>query len=88
NEKAAGYMNGKVYLTSHRIVYVDSVNPHTNLITIDLQLIKGREFYAGFVKSSPKITLHQKNETLTTTPSSNDENSEIACPMCTFLNHS
>ncbi|CAH1766543.1 12717_t:CDS:2 [Entrophospora sp. SA101] len=30
----------------------------------------------------------QKNETLTTTPSSNDENSEIACPMCTFLNHS
>ncbi|CAG8630059.1 15838_t:CDS:10 [Gigaspora rosea] len=57
NEKAADYMKGTVYLTSHRIIYVDSQNPTTNSIAVEIKLIKGREFYIGFVKSSPKITL-------------------------------
>ncbi|CAG8795937.1 16579_t:CDS:2, partial [Gigaspora margarita] len=57
NEKAAEYMNGTVYLTSRRIIYVDSQNPTTNSIAVEIKLIKGREFYIGFVKSSPKITL-------------------------------
>ena len=45
NEKAAKYMNGKVYLTSHRIVYVDSEKPNINSIGVEIRLIKGREFY-------------------------------------------
>ncbi|CAG8789191.1 1058_t:CDS:2, partial [Cetraspora pellucida] len=45
NEKAIGYMKGTVYLTSHRIIYVDSQNPTTNSITVEIKLIRGREFY-------------------------------------------
>ncbi|CAG8841280.1 19874_t:CDS:2, partial [Racocetra persica] len=45
NEKAIDYMKGTVYLTSHRIIYVDSQNPSTNSITVEIKLIKGREFY-------------------------------------------
>ncbi|RIB15413.1 putative vacuolar protein-sorting-associated protein 36 [Gigaspora rosea] len=45
NEKAADYMKGTVYLTSHRIIYVDSQNPTTNSIAVEIKLIKGREFY-------------------------------------------
>ncbi|KAF0520883.1 small-subunit processome [Gigaspora margarita] len=42
--KAADYMNGTVYLTSHRIIYVDFQNPTTNSIAVEIKLIKGREF--------------------------------------------
>ena len=45
NEKAAKYMCGKVYLTSHRIIYVDSEKPNTNSIGVEIRLLKGREFY-------------------------------------------
>lgn len=45
NEKAAGYMSGNVYLTSHRIIYIDSERPNTNSIGVEIRLIKGREFY-------------------------------------------
>jgi ESCRT-II complex subunit VPS36 len=45
NEKAAKYMSGNVYLTSHRIIYVDSERPKDNSIGVEIRLIKGREFY-------------------------------------------
>ncbi|CAI2163835.1 10832_t:CDS:10 [Funneliformis geosporum] len=98
NEKAAGYMNGKVYLTSHRIIYVDSEQPNTNSIGVEIRFIKGREFYTGFVKSSPKITLkfsesnnnnsspfyHQLNDSSTSTLSS--ASSTWICPICSYSN--
>ena len=55
NEKAAGYMNGKIYLTSHRIVYVDSEQPNTHSIGVEIRLIKGRDF---FVRKFPFICIN------------------------------
>ncbi|CAG8600169.1 9919_t:CDS:10 [Dentiscutata erythropus] len=77
NEKAADYMNGTAYLTSHRIIYVDSQNPVTNSIAVEIKFIKGRDFYVriwqaiGFVRSSPKITLRFSD---TTSPYSHSDN--------------
>ncbi|CAG8665705.1 1234_t:CDS:2, partial [Acaulospora colombiana] len=45
NEKAADHSNGIVYLTSHRVFYVDLRQPTIHSIAVDLRLIKGRDFY-------------------------------------------
>ncbi|KAK2004346.1 EAP30/Vps36 family protein [Colletotrichum falcatum] len=52
--------NGQVYLTSHRICYVDKEEPRKHSVALDLKDIDRYEFYAGFLKSSAKITLIPK----------------------------
>ncbi|KZL79341.1 eap30 vps36 family protein [Colletotrichum incanum] len=52
--------NGQVYLTSHRICYVDKDEPRKHSVALDLKDIDRYEFYAGFLKSSAKITLVPK----------------------------
>ncbi|SAM82279.1 related to VPS36 protein, involved in vacuolar protein sorting [Ustilago bromivora] len=56
-EKTLHQNNGTVYLTSHRLLYVDDLEPHRYSCSLDLSLVKQSEYYAGFLKSSPKITL-------------------------------
>ncbi|RDL39810.1 Uncharacterized protein BP5553_04150 [Venustampulla echinocandica] len=58
--KIPHYQNGHIYLTSHRICYVDNEDPRTNSVAIDLKEVDRYEFYAGFLKSSAKITLVPK----------------------------
>ena len=54
------HQSGHVYLTSHRICYVDNTEPRKNSIAIDLRDIGHYDFYAGFLKSSAKITISPK----------------------------
>ncbi|KAH8593518.1 vacuolar protein sorting protein-like protein [Bisporella sp. PMI_857] len=58
--KIPDHQNGQVYLTSHRICYVDNEEPRKNSVAIELKEIDRYEFYAGFLKSSAKITLVPK----------------------------
>ncbi|KAK1777113.1 EAP30/Vps36 family-domain-containing protein [Copromyces sp. CBS 386.78] len=58
--KLPNQQNGQVYLTSHRICYVDKAEPRKYSAALDLKDIERYEFYAGFLKSSPKITLVPK----------------------------
>ncbi|KAM3074760.1 Vacuolar protein-sorting-associated protein 36 [Clarireedia jacksonii] len=58
--KIPDHQNGQVYLTSHRICYVDNDDPRRNSVAIDLKEVDRYEFYAGFLKSSAKITLVPK----------------------------
>jgi ESCRT-II complex subunit VPS36 len=58
--KIEGYQKGDVYLTSHRICYVDNDEPRKNSVAVDLKEIERTEFYAGFLKSSAKITIFPK----------------------------
>ncbi|KAA8570981.1 hypothetical protein EYC84_000353 [Monilinia fructicola] len=58
--KIPDHQNGQVYLTSHRICYVDNEDPRRNSTAIDLKDVDRFEFYAGFLKSSAKITLVPK----------------------------
>ncbi|QSZ34280.1 hypothetical protein DSL72_005870 [Monilinia vaccinii-corymbosi] len=58
--KIPDHQNGQVYLTSHRICYVDNEDPRRNSTAIDLKDVDRYEFYAGFLKSSAKITLVPK----------------------------
>ncbi|KAG6118576.1 hypothetical protein E4U13_008412 [Claviceps humidiphila] len=58
--KLPNQQNGQVYLTSHRICYVDKAEPRTNSLALDLKDVDRYEAYAGFFKSSPKITIFPK----------------------------
>jgi hypothetical protein len=43
--KIPDYQNGQVYLTSHRICYVDNADPRKNSTAIDLKDVDHYEFY-------------------------------------------
>lgn len=58
--KIPHYQNGYAYLTTHRVCYVDNDEPRRYSVAIDLKEIDRTEFYAGFLKSSPKVTLFPK----------------------------
>ncbi|KAK7957082.1 uncharacterized protein PG986_006304 [Apiospora aurea] len=58
--KLPNQQKGQVYLTTHRICYVDSQEPRKHSIALDLKDIERYEFYAGFLKSSAKVTLIPK----------------------------
>ncbi|KAG6366467.1 hypothetical protein INS49_000644 [Diaporthe citri] len=58
--KLQNHQNGQVYLTSHRICYVDKTDPRKNSVALDLKDVERYEYYAGFLKSSAKITLIPK----------------------------
>ncbi|KAH0490974.1 hypothetical protein TgHK011_002420 [Trichoderma gracile] len=58
--KLPNQQNGQVYLTSHRICYVDKEEPRKNSVALNLKEVDRYEFYAGFLKSSAKITLVPK----------------------------
>jgi ESCRT-II complex subunit VPS36 len=57
NQKAPNHQNGSIHLTSHRLIYVDSPHPRKRSLTFALSDIHQSEYYAGFLTSSPKITL-------------------------------
>ncbi|GJN76607.1 hypothetical protein PLIIFM63780_000093 [Purpureocillium lilacinum] len=58
--KLPNQQNGQVYLTSHRICYVDKLEPRANSVALELKEVDRYEFYAGFLKSSPKVTIVPK----------------------------
>lgn len=46
-----------MHLTTHRILYLDAAAPHASSLSLPLALVRQTEFWAGFLKSSAKITL-------------------------------
>lgn len=59
-EKLKDYENGHAYLTTHRVCYVDNADPRRFSVSLDLKDVDHVDFYAGFLKSSPKITFFPK----------------------------
>ncbi|KAK0391400.1 hypothetical protein NLU13_0900 [Sarocladium strictum] len=58
--KLPNQQKGQVYLTSHRICYVDQDAPRANSVALELKEVERYEFSARFLKSSPKITIVPK----------------------------
>ncbi|KAI7155172.1 hypothetical protein D0869_03728 [Hortaea werneckii] len=77
--KIPDYQNGHAYLTSHRVCYVDNEEPRKNSLAVDLKSIERTEFYAGFLKSSAKITLFPKAQR--TGPQVRSPQPKYASPM-------
>ncbi|KIO18879.1 hypothetical protein M407DRAFT_224540, partial [Tulasnella calospora MUT 4182] len=56
-DKSPHHQNGVVHITTHRLFYVDLLNPQAYSIALNLSNVRQTEFYAGFLKSSSKVTL-------------------------------
>ncbi len=56
-DKALHQASGTIYVTNLRLIYVDDAQPHRYSCHLDWRLVKATEYYAGFLKSSPKVTL-------------------------------
>jgi ESCRT-II complex subunit VPS36 len=55
--KSLPHAAGTVYLTSHRLFYIDDAEPHKHSCFVKLSIIRETQFFAGFLKSSPKVTI-------------------------------
>ncbi|KAK9478060.1 EAP30/Vps36 family-domain-containing protein [Lipomyces japonicus] len=100
--KIDGYQNGRVYLTTHRLCYVDSSQFVTRSVAIDLSRVTRVQFTPRLLKSSPKLTLYfySQSERLLTTQvglnkllTGNNDNQHASarlaswiCPICSFSN--
>lgn len=58
--KLQDYQDGHAYLTTHRICYIGNDDARAHALAIELKDVDRTDFYAGFLKSSPKITLWPK----------------------------
>ncbi|KAI8079936.1 EAP30/Vps36 family-domain-containing protein [Halteromyces radiatus] len=56
--KLEGYQEGTLYLTSHRIIYVDNQKPLDHSVDIPIKAITNIDQYGGFLRSSPKLILY------------------------------
>ncbi|KAI9799374.1 MAG: hypothetical protein M1833_004074 [Piccolia ochrophora] len=58
--KVPDFQNGQAYLTSHRVCFVDNGEPRHHSVAIQLKDVERADYQAGFLRSSPKITLLPK----------------------------
>lgn len=56
-DKSPLHYDGRLYLTSHRLLFVSSSKPATASVSLELSLVRQTEYWTGFLKSSAKITL-------------------------------
>lgn len=50
--KLPNHQNGQVYLTSHRICYVDKAEPRKHSVALDLKDVERFEFYVWLTRST------------------------------------
>ncbi|KAG9077905.1 hypothetical protein FS749_010164 [Ceratobasidium sp. UAMH 11750] len=101
-EKTPEYQNGTAHITTHRLIYVDAVQPRKYSTACNLSRIKQTDVYAGFLKSSPKVILMLSAHD---DPTPDDDTSELVdataaetpmdeipskegwvCPICSYNN--
>ncbi|KAI0684553.1 EAP30/Vps36 family-domain-containing protein [Cytidiella melzeri] len=58
NQKAPQHQSGTVHATSHRLFYVDRAHPSSRSFALDLSHVSRTDYYAGLLRSSPKVTLY------------------------------
>ncbi|KAK9474763.1 EAP30/Vps36 family-domain-containing protein [Dipodascopsis tothii] len=52
-----GYQNGRIYLTTHRVCYVDAAHPLTRSVAVPLSRVNRVQFAPALMKASPRLTL-------------------------------
>ncbi|KAJ5810395.1 uncharacterized protein N7503_002613 [Penicillium pulvis] len=82
--KIPDYQDGHAYLTSHRVCYVATDDPRKYSVAIDLKEIDRAEYQAGFLKSSPKITIYPKPQKSKTDKSRSATSSPAVPPSSTL----
>jgi ESCRT-II complex subunit VPS36 len=85
--KIINRQNGRLYLTSQRLIYIDNRSPKDMSLSIELTDVKSIDFTPKFLRSSSKITIFFK--TLKPSASKTQTTSRQTtwiCPICSFSN--
>lgn len=77
-EKVPMRSTGAAVLTTHRLAYVDAAHPAAHSCFVRLDRVRQTEHYAGFLKSSPKITVTLREDAALGGP--------WTCAVCGFQN--
>ncbi|CDS03037.1 hypothetical protein LRAMOSA00439 [Lichtheimia ramosa] len=94
-EKLDQYQDGVCYLTTHRIIYVDSTKPTERAVELPLSMVKDIETFNGFLRASPKIILHLQAADRSISSSTTTSSTAIVppslqqswvCTICSFSN--
>jgi ESCRT-II complex subunit VPS36 len=98
---AVPYQAGRVYLTTHRIIYVPDEESKRRAIELALARVQSVELFSGFMRSSPKITIRvaplETGESMATATAGKitpdvvaapleETESTWVCPICFFAN--
>lgn len=87
-QKSADHQNGTVFVTTHRLFYIDAAKPLARSFALDLSYISQTEYYAGLFTSSSKVTLHlaQTSSSPSSTVSDDPAGESWTCEVCNFRN--
>ncbi|KAK9453938.1 EAP30/Vps36 family-domain-containing protein [Dipodascopsis uninucleata] len=77
-KKVAGHQNGRVYLTTHRVCYVDNNKPSIYSVAVNLAEVQRIQFYPGLLRSSAKVILFFALDSGSRTPISS--NGSVSAP--------
>ncbi|KAI0030449.1 EAP30/Vps36 family-domain-containing protein [Vararia minispora EC-137] len=83
-QKSSKHQNGTVYVTSHRLFYIDATKSHSHSFSLDLALVVRTDYYAGLFASSPKVTLYLASSSAA--PENDLANESWICELCNFRN--
>ncbi|GLB44280.1 putative vacuolar protein sorting protein 36 Vps36 [Lyophyllum shimeji] len=89
-QKSPNHQAGTVFVTTHRLFYIDSKSPYKHSFALDLSHIMQTDYYAGLFKSSPKVTLHLSgNSTTSGQGTTGDDEAGFEsweCEVCAYRN--
>lgn len=84
-QKSPNHQSGIVYISTHRLFYIDTLNELDRSFTVDQSLVLQTEYYAGLFTSSPKVTLHLRRNSINQTDTA-IANGGWVCDVCAFRN--
>ncbi|KIY44855.1 hypothetical protein FISHEDRAFT_67272 [Fistulina hepatica ATCC 64428] len=83
-QKSDEHQNGTVYVSSHRLFYIDALKPHRHSFELDLSCVTRTEYYAGLFTSSSKITLFLSQDIDDDLATSEEQS--WTCEVCDYKN--
>ncbi|CCH42543.1 Vacuolar protein-sorting-associated protein 36 [Wickerhamomyces ciferrii] len=89
--KILNRQNGRLYLTSQRLIYIDNLNAKEYSVSIEHLDIDRLEYTQKFLRSSPKITIflkkyHRKDKTKSSKETPKYKTIPWICPICSYSN--
>jgi ESCRT-II complex subunit VPS36 len=94
NNKVPTHQDLIIHLTTHRLLLLQALSEPTSSkkgLQTNMSYIRQTEFYVGFMRSSPKITLtlgHLDSDSTTNTTQQEEEQVQVewSCPVCGHSN--
>lgn len=86
-QKAMHHQSGTAHITTHRIFFVNIRNTATQSFSMDLSHVIRTDYYAGLLKSSPKVTLFLDTNSVSSTVDENGSDPRFAIWVCEVCNN-